>query len=57
MVGMVGEHNRVQGDAFSDTVNLTARLEGLTKFYGVSLLISGEVLQKLSHPSSTRFDF
>jgi class 3 adenylate cyclase len=57
MVGMVGEHNRVQGDAFSDTVNLTARLEGLTKFYGVSLLISGEVLQKLSHPEQYQIRF
>ena len=49
MVGMVGELNRIQGDAFSDTVNLTARLEGLTKFYGVSLLISGDVLERLHH--------
>ena len=57
MVGMVGEHNRVQGDAFSDNVNLTARLEGLTKFYGVSLLISGDVLQKLSHPEQYQIRF
>lgn len=57
MVGMVGEHNRVQGDAFSDNVNLTARLEGLTKFYGVSLLVSGEVLQKLSHPEQYQIRF
>ena len=47
MVGMVGEENRVQPDALSDNVNLTARLEGLTKYYGVSLLISEQVLQKL----------
>ncbi len=47
MVGMVGEENRMQGDAFSDNVNLTARLEGLTKYYGVSLIISGEAYEKI----------
>lgn len=57
MVGMVGEHNRIQGDAFSDNVNLTARLEGLTKFYGVSLLISEDVLTRLSHPDQYRIRF
>jgi len=46
-VGIVGEDKRMQGDAFSDDVNLTARLEGLTKFYGVSLLISEQVLNQL----------
>lgn len=48
MVGMVGENNRVQGDTLSDNVNLTSRLEGLTKFYGVSLLISADLLQRLA---------
>lgn len=57
MVGMVGEHNRIQGDAFSDNVNLTARLEGLTKFYGVSLLISEEVLERLSNPEQYKIRF
>jgi len=52
-----GQHNRVQGDALSDNVNLTARLEGLTKYYGVSFLISDRVLEQLSHPDrySIRF--
>ena len=37
MVGVVGEVDRVQGDAISDHVNLASRLEGLTKFYDVRL--------------------
>lgn len=48
MVGIVGESHRMQGDALSDNVNLAARLEGLTKYYGVQLLISEDVLQKLT---------
>ncbi|MEG4803404.1 adenylate/guanylate cyclase domain-containing protein [Microcoleus sp. ARI1-B5] len=48
MVGIIGDANRMQADALSDHVNLTARLESLTKYYGVSLLISGDVVQRLS---------
>lgn len=57
MLGMVGEENRMQGDAFSDNVNLTARLEGLTKFYGVSLLISEQALEHLSRPEDYQIRF
>lgn len=57
MLGMVGEESRMQGDAFSDNVNLTARLEGLTKFYGVSLLMSGQALEHISHPEHYEIRF
>ena len=50
MVGMIGEEQRLQGDAFSDNVNLTARIEGLTRFFDVSLIISGETLARLEAP-------
>ncbi|MEO0770807.1 MAG: response regulator, partial [Cyanobacteria bacterium J06649_4] len=57
MVGMVGEAARMQGDAFSDNVNLTARLESLTKLYGVSMIVSDRALAQLSNPERyhTRF--
>jgi len=57
MVGMVGEESRIQGDALSDTVNLTARLEGLSKFYGAALLISGDVQRRLVNPKSHTLRF
>jgi class 3 adenylate cyclase/CheY-like chemotaxis protein len=57
MLGMVGEENRIQGDAFSDNVNLTARLEGLTKFYGVSLLISEQTLNQITNPAAYQLRF
>lgn len=57
MVGMVGESARMQGDAFSDNVNLTARLESLTKFYGVSLVISEQALQHLTNPEKYKMRF
>jgi len=57
MLGMVGEANRIQGDAFSDNVNLTSRLEGLTKFYGVAMIISGQTLEHLSNPDRYQMRF
>jgi class 3 adenylate cyclase len=50
MVGMIGEDLRMQGDAFSDNVNLTARLEGLNKFYGSAMIISEDTLQQMPQP-------
>ena len=50
MVGMIGEERRMQGDAFSDNVNLTSRVEGLNKFYGTSMIISEDTRNGLKQP-------
>lgn len=50
MVGIVGEQSRMQGDALSDNVNLTSRVEGLTKFYSVTFIITASTYQRLSDP-------
>ena len=52
MVGMVGYDKRIQGDAFSDAVNLTSRVESLTKNYGVSFLITEDTHKSLSKPEN-----
>lgn len=57
MVGMVGEEHRMQGDAFADDVNLTARLEGLTKFYHVSLIVSSAAHERLVDPAQYNIRF
>lgn len=57
MLGTVGEAERMQGDFLSDVVNLTSRLEGLTKVYGVSLIMSGEALNRLKDPSQYKLRF
>lgn len=57
MVGMVGERHRMQGDAFSDEVNLTSRLEGLTKYYHVSFIISAATYERLIDPGRYNIRF
>lgn len=56
-LGTVGEPERMQGDFLSDAVNLTARLEGLTKLYGASIVISQEALTRIEDPMQYQFRF
>ncbi|RME05011.1 MAG: response regulator [Deltaproteobacteria bacterium] len=50
MLGVIGEEERIGGDILSDAVNLGARLESLTKRYGVSFIVSESVIQHLQEP-------
>ncbi|NER39062.1 MAG: AAA family ATPase [Oscillatoria sp. SIO1A7] len=50
MLGTVGGSGRMDGTAIGDAVNLSSRVEGLTKTYGVSLLITYKTWHGLSNP-------
>lgn len=52
LLGMVGESHRMQGDVLSDAVNLAARVEGMTKMYQATLLLTETTYQHLQDPES-----
>ncbi len=47
IMGIIGDVQRMEAATIADTVNTAARIESLTKYYGVNILISGESLEKL----------
>jgi two-component system sensor histidine kinase ChiS len=50
MIGILGDDVRWEPGMASDTVNTAARMEGLTKIYGCSLVISDSAFERLESP-------
>ena len=47
MLGTLGNENRMDSTVIGDAVNLAARLESLTKFYGCNLVVSDDIYRLL----------
>ena len=48
LVGNMGARDRMQYTCLGPNVNLAARLEGLNKYYGTSILVSDVISKKAS---------
>ena len=57
MLGVIGEAERIEGTVISDAVNLAARLEGITRLYGASIVISEQMLFSTENPNRYTFRF
>jgi class 3 adenylate cyclase len=51
IIGTIGGNERMDSTAIGDAVNLCSRIEGMTKMYGVNILISEDSLQWLENKS------
>ena len=51
MLGTIGDADRMEATVLSDAVNLSARLESLTRWFGVGILISDTALSLVADPT------
>ena len=51
-IGIVGENERLSGTVISDTVNMSSRLESLTKFYHTAMIVSKDTIDRMKDPDS-----
>lgn len=50
MLGTIGDVDRMEATVISDAVNVSARLESLTRWFGVGVLISETALSQIEDP-------
>lgn len=49
ILGTVGEEKRLEHTVYGNTVNVASRVEGLTRKYGVNILITENIYSRINH--------
>lgn len=57
IMGITGDNDRLDAAIISDTVNTAARIEGLSKHYNTSILLTKECIENLNDPELFDFRF
>lgn len=52
VMGIIGDDQRMDAATISDTVNVAARIESLTKHFGVNILLSEDTFNQLAKPNA-----
>jgi adenylate cyclase len=55
IMGITGDHERLDAATISDTVNTASRLEGMTKYFGVRIVLSEESVNNLEDADAFYF--
>lgn len=57
MLGIIGDEKRMDTGVVSDAVNTASRVEGLTKYYGASIVLSEDTRNNIPNPDNYRHRF
>jgi len=57
VMGIIGDEQRMDAATISDTVNVAARIESLTKHFGVNILLSEDTFNQLEQANSFNHRF
>ncbi|WP_127021163.1 tetratricopeptide repeat protein [Flagellimonas beolgyonensis] len=57
VMGIIGDSKRNDPAVIADTVNSAARMEGVTKYFGANIIISGASLDQMKDPTEFNFRY
>lgn len=57
IMGITGDDERMDAAIIADTVNTAARIEGLSKYYGTSILLTGHCIEQLTDSNEFHFRY